>query len=576
MSLRIKWSLLAVFLAAAPLLFLAFRTLSTFRKGFHQSEQKLEAVVAEQVRVGVEVRMTRAADTSRRVGRLIGDAEVPREARLAWVGDLLATEPMVERIGLYGLDKKLIDEVRQGARDADASNGLGGLPAELPAMVDERSIWLPVLWKGETPELRLIVPVGKGGETNGWVLARLAPGALDDAVRAVTSQIIDNAEDTVVILSPEGRKIAGQGDPKQGQAFREAIGAASTKTLVSKGGVSLGGEPMTGAVLPLEQQVSGMSIIIVRPERVAFPELGQTQRELVIACVVLLVASLLLALWLASRTTRPIAALVALTKRYAAREFAARSDVRTGDELETLGDSMSGMADALAASEQEIARRAQVEAGLSRYMPEEIAKAVAEGKGKLELGGERKEVSVLFGDVVAFTTFSEKASPETVVQFLNELFGLLSEIVFRHGGIVDKFMGDSIMAVFGAQVGGADDAGRSSADRAVACAEDMHRFVDSVHAEWERKYQFQVRLGIGVARGPAVVGNLGSEKRMEYTAIGDAVNVAARLESMARPGQTLVTHEVVAAAPEFEFQSMGRHALRGKSEETELFELVAG
>ena len=152
---------------------------------------------------------------------------------------------------------------------------------------------------------------------------------------------------------------------------------------------------------------------------------------------------------------------------------------------------------------------------------------------------------------------------------MNELFSVLSEVVFRHGGMVDKFMGDCIMAVFGA------DEPADHAARAVACGEDMQRFVAARAPDWSRRFGLEVSLGIGIATGEALVGNLGSEARMEYTAIGDAVNVASRLEGLARPGQVLVPQRAAdAAGAEFAFASLGQHALRGKQGTIEILELA--
>ena len=175
-------------------------------------------------------------------------------------------------------------------------------------------------------------------------------------------------------------------------------------------------------------------------------------------------------------------------------------------------------------------------------------------------------------DAAAFTTFAEGATPEQVVTLLNELFTVLSEVVFRHGGMVDKFMGDCIMAVFGTR----EDAGGDHVASALAAAEDMHRFVEASAAHWKREFDYDVELGIGLATGEALVGNLGSEARMEFTAVGDVVNVASRLETLARPGQTLVTAAVAAGAGErFEFHSLGLHPLRGKAHSVEVLEVLA-
>jgi class 3 adenylate cyclase len=276
-----------------------------------------------------------------------------------------------------------------------------------------------------------------------------------------------------------------------------------------------------------------------------------------------------LGLFVGARSTRPVTRLAALVARYRQRDFAARADVRTGDELESLGDALTSMATELSAGEKELARRAVVEANLARYVPRDLARSIVDGATTVALGGERREVTVLFADVVGFTPFAESTSPERAVAFLNQLFSVLTEVVFRHEGTVDKFIGDCIMAIFGAPTAQVDHAAS-----ALAAAEDMQRFVEANAPAWEAEFGFQVRLGIGVATGEALLGNLGSETRMEYTAIGDAVNVAARLESAAKGGQILITARTAAAAgTRFSYSSLGPHILRGKTQPVETLEL---
>ena len=328
------------------------------------------------------------------------------------------------------------------------------------------------------------------------------------------------------------------------------------------------GEAMVGSVRSLPSR--GIAVAVRRSRVVAYGALGSAQRLLAVSAAVFLVGALAIGSWLAARTTRPVQQLVALTRAYAKRSFKERSTVHTGDELETLGTSLGDMADSLAASDVEIARRATVESNLARYLPGEVAKAIADGTQALSLGGERRQVTVLFADVVAFTSFAEGAPPELAVGLLNELFSVLTEVVFRHGGIVNKFIGDCIMGVFGAPTSFEDHAAR-----ALAAAEDMHRFVEANAPAWKVTYGADVRLGIGVNSGEVLVGNLGSERRMEYTVIGDVVNVASRLEGLARPGQTLLTAEVVkAAGGEFATVSLGEHPLRGKRQAIEVFALA--
>jgi adenylate cyclase len=187
----------------------------------------------------------------------------------------------------------------------------------------------------------------------------------------------------------------------------------------------------------------------------------------------------------------------------------------------------------------------------------------------VSLGGERREITVMFADVVGFTPLAERQRAQDVVTMLNELFTILTEIVFRHGGTVDKFVGDCVMAMWGAPQPQADHAAR-----AVAAAEDMQAWLEAGNESWRERFGFEIELAIGINSGEAVVGNFGSEKRMDYTAIGDTVNVAARLESIARPGQILVTAATRnAVGDRATFVALGARGVIGRSQQLELFEV---
>ena len=179
-------------------------------------------------------------------------------------------------------------------------------------------------------------------------------------------------------------------------------------------------------------------------------------------------------------------------------------------------------------------------------------------------------VTVLFADVVAFTKLAENREPEETVALLNELFTVATEILQRRGGIVDKFIGDCVMAVWGAPHSYPDDA-----ERAVAAAEDLRRWLDTANRRWKTKYGVQVQLGMGIHTGLAVAGNLGSEKRMEYTVIGDPVNEAARLCDLAKSthDRLLASATVVSGAAQAEasrWRLGNTVTLRGRPSHTRL------
>jgi adenylate cyclase len=147
-------------------------------------------------------------------------------------------------------------------------------------------------------------------------------------------------------------------------------------------------------------------------------------------------------------------------------------------------------------------------------------------EGKVSLGGQSLPVTVLFSDIRGFTSISEQMDPQRVVALLNEYFTEMVDIVMNEGGVVDKYIGDAIMAIFGAPVPKPDDA-----VNAVRAAVKMRRALADLNERLVARGQPALRTGIGIHTGEVVAGNIGSERRMEYTVIGDAVNLASRLES---------------------------------------------
>ena len=204
-----------------------------------------------------------------------------------------------------------------------------------------------------------------------------------------------------------------------------------------------------------------------------------------------------------------------------------------------------------------------------RYISPDLVKAIAESEQEIQLGGVKKEVSVVFLDIRGYTPLTEKMAPEEVVDFLNMMFDLITEKTLENKGTIDKFIGDAAMLIFNAPIDVPDHA-----FCAVKTGFDIQQGMKQVRREIYDKYGVEVNVGIGINTGEAVVGNIGSYLRVDYTAIGDHVNVAARIESVSEAGQILVsasTYERTKAS--FVYTNAGQFSLKGKSEEIILYEL---
>jgi adenylate cyclase len=183
-----------------------------------------------------------------------------------------------------------------------------------------------------------------------------------------------------------------------------------------------------------------------------------------------------------------------------------------------------------------LAREEVARANYSRFMPEYVVKQLLESPDSFKLGGTNQTITVLFADIRGFTALSENENPEKVVGLLNKFFSAMSEIIFAHGGTLDKYTGDGLMALFGAPAATPEDA-----ENAVKTAVTMQKRLVDLNTELETEGFSRINVGIGLHTGVATVGYIGSDQRSEYTAIGDTVNLASRLESSARGGQILVS-----------------------------------
>jgi class 3 adenylate cyclase/CHASE2 domain-containing sensor protein len=221
----------------------------------------------------------------------------------------------------------------------------------------------------------------------------------------------------------------------------------------------------------------------------------------------------------------------------------------------------------------EEAERRKIRATFGRYMSDELVAQLVEDPKLADLGGQRLDVAVMFCDVRNYSTLTEHLEPHWTVLMLNIFLGAMTQVIRRHGGFIDKYMGDGLLVCFGGPVPLANPAQNS-----VAAALEMVKVLyEEVHPRLIQDNLPPLRIGIGIHFGPVVMGNIGSESRMDFTVVGDSVNVAARVEGCTKEEgwAVLVTREVVEASPQFKFELVGEQHVKGRVQGVELYRPVS-
>lgn len=253
-------------------------------------------------------------------------------------------------------------------------------------------------------------------------------------------------------------------------------------------------------------------------------------RTVIFTTLLLIIIGIIVSILLGRRLTRPIYQLIDVSDEISRGNLGIRLTDRRNDELGKLMDSLNTMSEGLL-------KKQQVEQVFSRFVPKNVATEVMNDLENIELGGRRVEASVVFADIVGFTQLAEDREPQQVSAMLNNYFSPIAEAAHHFNGHVDKYIGDCAMLVFGVPV--ADEDHRL---HAVSCALLIHRIVELLNERIADHPPLQFRIGIN--SGTMLAGNMGSRERMEYTVVGDAVNLASRLASAAQPLQTIITSEL--------------------------------
>jgi adenylate cyclase len=245
----------------------------------------------------------------------------------------------------------------------------------------------------------------------------------------------------------------------------------------------------------------------------------------------------------------------------------------TQDDLKLLQaiGSQSAMILEQASLNEQIREEEVLRSRLERFLSPQIVEMIVKGSQEtIDTVMEPTELTatIVFTDIIAFTQLAEQIPPRETNMILNHYFSMVTDVIFRYDGMLDKYIGDGLMAVFGAPIEKDDDA-----KRAIMAAKEMKKTLTAMRAELGgQKSTFDIRIGINTGR--VVAGNIGSPRRMDYTVIGDPVNIASRLESIAKPNQILIGEETYKAVKDkFEIKKIGPKKVRGRSAEIMVYEI---
>lgn len=290
------------------------------------------------------------------------------------------------------------------------------------------------------------------------------------------------------------------------------------------------------------------------------------RQTLYITAAVLLLS--VLAIWFFSKNvTRPVYKLVEASHRISNGEFELDIKATSSDEIGLLTESFVKMG-------QGLAERERVKETFGRFVNSQVAELAL--KGELKLGGTRRAATIFFSDIRSFTAISENLEPEAVVEFLNEYMTLMVECIEKTGGIVDKFIGDAIMAVWGAPITAGSE--KLDALKSIEAMLLMRSELKKFNTGRGSSDKPIIKIGCGVNTGPCLAGQIGSTKRMEYTVIGDAVNIASRIESLNKPFATDIlisenTYNLV--KDEVNVVPMPSVTVKGKSDPLSIFAVLS-
>jgi adenylate cyclase len=329
--------------------------------------------------------------------------------------------------------------------------------------------------------------------------------------------------------------------------------------------LKVAGEKFVSYAMPLPTENGSVTALLQRSLDTELAPYLRLERTFLILALLGLAVSAGLGLWMARGVSRPVLALAQGAQKIAHGDYQHRVKIAQQDELGSLAASFNQMSEGLA-------ERDRVRDLLGKVISPAVATELL--RNGVALGGEEREVTILFSDLRNFTTVSEKQSPQEALSLLNDYFTRMAAIVEKHEGVVDKYVGDGLMALFGAPLDQPD-----KADCAMKAALEMSEALDELNRQWQQRGLPALDVGIGINTDVVVAGNMGSEQRLNYTVIGDGVNLASRLEDLTKSreyGTRIIISGSTHAKGKGRYRTrrLGEVAVKGKQNSTEIYALL--
>jgi adenylate cyclase len=327
--------------------------------------------------------------------------------------------------------------------------------------------------------------------------------------------------------------------------------------------VELAGEDYVTLSRPLGSDGRQAMVVLQRSLAAQLAPFNALRQTLLTIFSLGLVMLAMLAIGVSRSVTRPVRQLAASARRIEAGDYRQQVELPLRDEIGELAQAFNGMARGLAEKDK-------VRDLLGKVVSPEIAAELL--RSDIELGGEEREVTILFSDVRGFTSLCEGQSPRQILGLLNEYFAVISGVIEANGGVVDKYIGDAVMALFGAPVASLD-----APARAIRTALQMFEVLATLNTNFSARGLQQVGIGIGINTDRVVAGNMGSQSRLNYTVIGDGVNLASRLEGLCKIYGTgiIVSDSCRQQAPGFLYLPLDMVRVKGKHETVRIFTPLA-